>query len=282
MKIIILNLVVLLSVAIICFLFVNNNGGLVIAVEKTIKYSFEVKNTSSNPLLSQHIEVFAPSDHLHQKLVSIDANLPYTLVSHKQSNYLKVELGDLAPFARKQITVTAIVSMQNNISNFQMSGGDKLINSLIDEKNEDLNIISKKLSIEGKEVFPLQVMSWVAQNMTEISYTKAPKSTGDILKKPKGDCTEYSFLTTALLRSQGVDSVLVGGYVVAEQSRLLSARNYHNWSYYQSGSTWHLIDSLYQQHDAGYQDYIVFTTLKGDGSSYRFHSPNEHIEVRML
>lgn len=283
MKKIIVSLVVLLSLAISYFSAINNKVEIAASVKKTIKYAFEVKNISSSPLLAQSIEVFAPDEYLYQKLVSIDVNLPYSLVVRDQSSYLKVELGDLAPFSRKQITVTATVSMQNNTSSFKISGGGKkILNSLIDDENKDLNIISKKLSLEGSEAFPRQVMSWVAQNMTESNYTKSPKSTGNILKNPRGDCTEYSFLTTALLRSRGVDSILVGGYVVPENSQLLSARNYHNWSYYQSGSAWHLIDSLYQQHDAGNQNYIVFTTLKGDGSSYRFHSPNEHIEVRML
>lgn len=271
------------TIAIAYLVAINNKVEVVASVHKTIKYAFEVRNTSSSPLSVQSIEVFAPSNYLHQKLVSIDVNFPYSLVQRNQSSYLKIELGDLAPFSRKQLTVTATVSMQSNAASFKpINGINQTFSSLIDEKNKDLNIISKKLSLEGKEAFPRQVMSWVAQNMTESSYTKVPKSTESILKKSTGDCTEYSFLTTALLKSQGVNSVLVGGYVVTERSQLLSAKNYHNWSYYKSGSTWILIDSLYQQHDAGYQDYIVFTTLKGDGSSYRFHSPNEHIEVRML
>jgi len=66
----------------------------------------------------------------------------------------------------------------------------------------------------------------------------------NIISSKSGDCTEFTILTVALLRSRGIPArALVGLILVPEYQGKKNVLVYHMWAEAYYGSRWHLVDS---------------------------------------
>jgi len=101
------------------------------------------------------------------------------------------------------------------------------------------------------------VVGWMQKNMT---YEIQPNQIDplSILDRRRGDCTEYSGLTVALLRSLGIPARLRAGFMLGGQSLVA-----HAWVEFHDGHSWRAIDPTNNRLElgAGYVEASVMDAL---------------------
>ena len=73
-----------------------------------------------------------------------------------------------------------------------------------------------------------KIVGWVATNL-EKDYGASADRASDVLRQKKGDCTEHSLLTVALLRAVGIPARRVDGVVYMMNSDGVPAFYWHEW-----------------------------------------------------
>lgn len=100
----------------------------------------------------------------------------------------------------------------------------------------------------------------------------------EILRKPKGQCTDYAILTTALLRAAGVPARMVCGLIPADERSFY----YHAWSEAWDGLEWVTVDSLA---DAGHLPAYYIKLAQGgvqEAFNYPIPSDPKAVKIKVL
>jgi hypothetical protein len=90
-----------------------------------------------------------------------------------------------------------------------------------------------------------KVVSWVGRNMKKDYGASADRST-DVLRTMRGDCTEHSLLSIALLRALGIPARRVDGVVYVQNADGVPALYWHEWVEAWVG-TWTQLDPTFGQ-----------------------------------
>jgi len=99
------------------------------------------------------------------------------------------------------------------------SGGPYLKSTLVVEADSPkIQAAVRKILAGEKDAYVAarKISSWVDKHMTKDYGASADRAT-DILKQMRGDCTEHSLLTVALLRAAGIPAKRVDGVVYLDQ-----------------------------------------------------------------
>jgi hypothetical protein len=110
-------------------------------------------------------------------------------------------------------------------------GGENLESTLIVEaENPEIVKLSKELVGEEKNAYAasLKIFRWVHQNL-EKDYGASADRASDVLRQKKGDCTEHSLLTVALLRAAGIPARRIDGVVYLRTEDKVPALYWHEW-----------------------------------------------------
>jgi hypothetical protein len=111
------------------------------------------------------------------------------------------------------------------------SGGDNLKSTIIVEAdNPEVRAAAKQLAGEEKDAYTVttRVAQWVHDNLRK-DYGSSSDRASDVLKTMKGDCTEHSLLTVAMLRSLGIPARRVDGLVYVMNEDRVPALYWHEW-----------------------------------------------------
>lgn len=111
------------------------------------------------------------------------------------------------------------------------AGGSNLKSSIIVESdNERIRELAKKLVGNEKDAYAAAraIARWVNQNV-EKDYGSSSDRATDVLKTMKGDCTEHSLLTVALMRAAGIPAKRIDGLVYLMQDDRVPAYYWHEW-----------------------------------------------------
>jgi transglutaminase-like putative cysteine protease len=110
-------------------------------------------------------------------------------------------------------------------------------------------IVAKAKEIAGQETDAYaatkKVVAWVGQAMTKDYGASADRAT-DVLRTLKGDCTEHSLLSIALLRALGIPARRVDGVVYVPNPDGVPALYWHEWVEAWVG-TWTQLDPTFDQ-----------------------------------
>lgn len=258
-------------------------------INKVIRYSFLVKNTSNQLIEQAQFKAYAPVQQTaSQKVQSITASYDHTIYSDPLGNQvMHFTLNNLPPYGSKVITITAEISLTDtpNITNEHDLSDYLQHEQYIESNDQQIQALSERLSTSKQQSSNQAVYNWVSQHISYAGYVRRDQGALYALKQGKGDCTEYMYLATALLRASDVPARGVAGFVVKENS-VLNATDYHNWSEYYQDKTWHLLDAQKNVLDTHYQNYIAFRIFgkKGQNAlsqSQRFLAYDSRLEVRM-
>ena len=117
-------------------------------------------------------------------------------------------------------------------------------------ESEAPEIVAKARAIAGDETdayaAALKVVAWVNRNMKKDYGANADRAT-DVLRQMRGDCTEHSLLTVALLRALGIPARRVDGVVYNQSGDGVAALYWHEWVEAYVGSTWTQLDPTFGQ-----------------------------------
>ncbi|MFZ5469765.1 MAG: transglutaminase-like domain-containing protein [Myxococcota bacterium] len=111
------------------------------------------------------------------------------------------------------------------------SGGGYLKSSIIVESsNEEIRALAQKLVGDETDAYAAakRIVSWVYRNLEKDYGSSADRAT-DVLRQKKGDCTEHSLLSVALMRAAGIPAKRVDGVVYMLNDDGVPALYWHEW-----------------------------------------------------
>lgn len=111
------------------------------------------------------------------------------------------------------------------------NGGVNLKSSIIVEANDkDIQALAKQIAGTEKDAYTVakNVSRWVNKNLVK-DYGASSDRASDVLKEKRGDCTEHSLLTVALLRALGIPSKRIDGVVYLVNEDNVPALYWHEW-----------------------------------------------------
>ncbi len=116
--------------------------------------------------------------------------------------------------------------------------------SIINLNNKKLAAIVNKLKKESKDTygFVKNTVNFVFNYIKNKNFDNAFANTDTILKERKGDCTEHSFLATAIFRKAGIPARCVIGIVMGD-----NAFGYHMWCEVKLNGKWYGVDPTLNQ-----------------------------------
>jgi hypothetical protein len=111
------------------------------------------------------------------------------------------------------------------------NGGVNLKSTIIVEANDaDIQALARSIAGTEKDAYRVAkaVNRWVYNNL-EKDYGASSDRASDVLRKKRGDCTEHSLLTVALLRALGIPAKRVDGVVYLLNDDQVPALYWHEW-----------------------------------------------------
>lgn len=138
------------------------------------------------------------------------------------------------PDGRVEVTLVADFPKLTSLKALPVAdpeGGENLkANIIVESDNADIRKLAKKLAGSDKDAYTVakKIVTWVATNL-EKDYGASADRASDVLRQRKGDCTEHSLLTVALLRAAGIPSRRVDGVLYMVNSDGVPALYWHEW-----------------------------------------------------
>ncbi|MBX7115960.1 MAG: transglutaminase-like domain-containing protein [Myxococcaceae bacterium] len=117
----------------------------------------------------------------------------------------------------------------------------------IEAANADIQATAKEIVRGEKEAWAAarKINAWVNAKLVKEYGASADRST-DVLRQKKGDCTEHSLLSVALLRAVGIPSKRVDGVVFLVNEDKVPALYWHEWVEVYVGE-WVAMDPTFNQ-----------------------------------
>jgi Transglutaminase-like superfamily len=257
-------------------------------IPKQIRYSFTLSNTTGNLLESTEFWTYLPVPQTsHQKVKKVVANFPFQQKLDELGNssiYFKFK--DIPPYGSKIVSITVDLMMTDQPVSLPV--GDKsrfLTNDQYIEIN-DARIISlaKQLVDVSTAITVQKDYEWVAQNIKSETYIAEDLGASYAIENRKGDCTEFSYLLTALYRVQQIHARPIGGYTFSGNG-IMKATDYHNWTEFYFNDAWHIADAQKGNFVERQSDYVAMRIIATGGSaavaSQRFSYAGEGLRVEM-
>ncbi|MFN0060981.1 MAG: transglutaminase domain-containing protein [Myxococcaceae bacterium] len=118
---------------------------------------------------------------------------------------------------------------------------------LVESDHPDIRALSKRLLADEKDASKAvrKVASWVGENLAK-EYGASADQASDVLRQMKGDCTEHSLLTVALLRAAGIPARRIDGLVYLVNEDKVPALYWHEWVEAWVGE-WIQVDPTFKQ-----------------------------------
>ncbi len=285
--IVLVGFISVIGVAVIIYTTVNSKPEYL--VKRTIKYQYQIQNKTNKLIKQSQFWAYAPVPKTSNQLVeNIQSSYPYQSEYDNLGNHIQTfTIKNLAPFATKIITLTVNLKMSNKANKLSMSAENDYLTAEknIESNNEKIISLSSKIINKTSKTKSDALFNWVSNNIAYEGYIKADRGALYAINKRSGDCTEYSYLFTALSRAQNIPSRVIGGYVYKEDTRL-KPEDFHNWSEYYKNNRWYIADSQNKIHNENVTNYIAFRIIADSnnsklGNSHRFAFSNTDILVSL-
>ena len=234
-------------------------------VQRTVKYSFTVKNPNNRLVKKSEIWIYAPiKESAFQHVASVDSTYPYKISGDGNGNQrMTFMIENLPPFATRTITVTARINLSDRGNRI-----DSLHNSnyLSDGKmlgltNSAIQRVAQNLKKDEPRETANRIYQWITHNIKQSGYLKNDRGAPDTLKRRSGDCTEFMYLFSALARANGIPTRNMAGFV-ARENRILKPVDYHNWNEAYIDGEWYLIDTDKQVFMEKSSEYIAMRSIQ--------------------
>jgi len=258
-------------------------------ISRTIKYQYHIQNKSNKFIEQSEFWAYAPVPQTsNQRVDKIKSSYPFKSEYDKLGNHIQTfTIKNLAPFATKIITLTVTLNMSAKANRLELNNKKQFLSAErnIESDNNMLisfsdNLIKQSSSDSAKVLF-----NWVSKNIKYEGYIKNDRGALYALNNRKGDCTEYSYLFTALLRAQKIPTRVIGGYLYSED-KLLKPEDFHNWAEYYQGGRWIIADVQNANLNTKIETFIAFRIISSDnnlklGNSHRFAFSHPDISVAL-
>lgn len=216
-----------------------------VTITKRIRYRVEVRNPQAHAVQNVTLKVLAPLPLTSsQKRLTLEADYSNTLEIDPVGNeWLLFEIPVLPPLGRKLITVTSTLGMGDQSETLEQGALDRYLVTEPHIERDDAQVQGratglKQATAHETAVFTQQAVREIVHYIGPIS---EPRGAKYALQEARGDCTEFAYLFTALMRANGIPARPVRGFVYPYDA-LLDPADQHDWSEYAAEGSWHLAD----------------------------------------
>lgn len=257
-------------------------------VDKLLKYSWTVRNTTNRTVHDAVLKIYSPVEKTpYQVCRELTASHSFDSITDEDGNrILAFRIPELTPFSTEIIHVKVKVEMRNHpemeslVPDKEYTAARKYIESdhpLLIKKTEELRGKNSRETAGN-------IHNWVAGNLRYSGYLKNERGALYALRNRTGDCTEYMDLFVAMCRAVNIPARCVGGYVVTED-RVLNPSEYHNWAQFYDGRAWQTADPQKGKFMTDQSDYIAMKIYGKRVASLdgfeRFNISDSNLKVKM-
>ncbi len=226
-----------------------------------MRFSLLLANPFSHELGEQQVWLYLPAGATPvQRLFDVQVSAPHTRQRDALDHtLLHLRFPRFAPFAQKQVDVRTELIMRNEPSSTDLRERQSWLSSERFIESDDTNVREQAERLRGVSDWHTAraIYEWVAQHIRYAGYLPDELGARHALVYREGDCTEYADLVVALARAAGIPARVVGGYVI-EQSAIVRAQDYHDWSELYLDGTWRLADAQKRNWLTPAEDYVAF------------------------
>lgn len=250
------------------------------SIERTIKYSITLSNPTNRFVDAANMWIYVPVAKTSiQEFVSLETSYDHALLTDEEGNQkILYKFSNIPPYGTKVVTVKTHLRAANRPVDIKHGDIDLYLRH---ENNIETNspLIKEqagRLKKKNPDKTAESIYSWVSNNMKYTGFSSQDKSSIYALKTKQGDCTEYSYLYTALARAAGLPSRIMSGFVYDKNTRL-DVRDYHNWSEVYLDGKWQIVDTQKGVFMRNSSDYVAMRIVSSDknnvdsGSQVFFH-----------
>lgn len=257
-------------------------------IPKQIRYSFSVSNTTGKLLEKAQFSTYLPVPLTsHQKVTKVIANYPYKETRDELGNStINFDLNDIPPYGTKIVSVTVDLLMSDRAVAMVVGDRNNFLSREPYIETDDFQIVmlASQLREDSIDMMARNDYEWVAKNIVAENYIAEDRGAAFAIKNRKGDCTEFSYLLTALYRVQQIPARAIGGYVFAGNG-VMRAMDYHNWTEFYMNGAWQIADSQNRNFIEKQTNYVAMRTIVTGGvsavSSQRFSTVGDGLRVEM-
>ena len=258
-------------------------------VQRTVKYSFTVKNPSSDPVESAQLQVIAPIEiGPFQESLSLNASQPFEIKRDGSgAKQMTFAIDNLPPYGSRNISVVVSVGLSAQGQPIDSVRSEDFLNDekLVQLTDPDIQRIAKRLKTKDRRETITKTYDWIVANVRNTGYVRDDLGAVQALKRKSGDCTEFMYLFTALARANGIPTRNIAGFV-AKENRILRPADYHNWNEVYLDGSWHLVDTDREVLMGKSSEYIAMRLISESRSSrsvnsQNFFSSSQNIQVTM-
>lgn len=263
-----------------------NNDDVDYRVQKQIRYSFTLSNTTGKLLEHPEFWAYLPVPKTsHQKVTKVFANYPYHEVRDELGNdSMHFELKDIPPYGTRIVSITVDLLMADHPVAMSVDSRAHFLarEPYIESDNNKIIGLATQLRDESTAVMARKDYEWVAHNIVSESYIAEDLGALYAIEHHKGDCTEMSYLLTALYRAQQIPARAMGGYVFSNNG-VMKAVDYHNWTEFYLGGAWQIADAQKGNFVESQTNYVAMRVIATQSkfSSQRFSYAGEGLRVEM-
>jgi transglutaminase-like putative cysteine protease len=255
---------------------------------KQIRYSFTLSNTSNKFIEKAEFWTYAPVPKTsHQKVMNITSNMKFKQTADELgNNILNFEVDNIPPFGAKIISVTAdlMMSVRPIPSVLADSARFKSPEPFVESNDERIVQLASRLRDVNLNHTVRNDYDWVVKNIKSETYVAEDRGAAYAYESRKGDCTEFSYLLTALFRAQQIPARPMGGYVF-DSNGVVKAMDYHNWTEFYLNGAWQIADAQKGALMDKQTDYVAMREITTGGKlpigSQRFSYAGEGLQVTM-
>jgi len=269
---------------------VTGLGAYIATNTQTVRYALKVHNPTDRILKKAWVQVIIPAQvglwHRRQGIET--APRAQVIEPFAGNQIVRFELAQLAPYAQQIMHITVTVDLADRQHTLTLPAPNAYLEAepLIEVQDPVVQARAAQLKRASARQTIEAIYQWVHAHIRDSGYEPRAQGARAALLHAHGDCTEYAYLTVALVRAAGYPARVVSGFVLNGTTRL-RAIDYHDWCEVFVEKQWWLIDAqkglFHPTQNPGYVafEYLAAQPEAGKPASQRF-SASEPLKVTWL
>ncbi len=279
--------ILLVAGLLVWYYFLRGPAPAVYDIPRTVRYSLTLRNPTNFLVEDAGFWAFAPVQQTaFQRVVNIEATMPYTLETDDFGNQRLLFVADIPPYGTKEVSIDVQLELASEANRIESGDGSYFLSAedKIESDADAIVALASNLRRDSESATADSIFNWVSTSLKYSGYVRDDRGALYALNERRGDCTEYSYLYTALARSAGLASRPIGGFVTAENA-VLRARDFHNWSELYLDGKWRVVDAQNKRNRVDEHHYVALRVLgaAGEGltSTHQTVGADPGLEIRM-
>jgi transglutaminase-like putative cysteine protease len=256
-------------------------------IERTVRYSLTLKNPTNLFVEDAKFWAFAPvAQTAFQRVADVEASLPYTLDVDDLGNQRLQFEADIPPYGSKNVSIDVHLELATEPNEIARQDSRQFLDAeeKIESDADEIMALAANLKRKSPSATADSIFNWVSTSLEYAGYVRDDRGALYALRERQGDCTEYSYLYTALARSAGLASRPIAGFVTAE-SAVVRARDIHNWSELLLDGKWRVVDPQNKRNRVDEYHHIAMRVLgaaeEGLTSTHQMIGADDGLEIRL-